>query len=963
MTERNDFSNAPWATRVATIPRLFVLASCLAAMRLIARILRMDFRKIQQLLPEGQTLILRSGKGWSSAVIGNAPADGNLAERPKPALKADRPVIIEDARTETLPRGLRLASEQAAGAGLTAQSPGVPNPEEAPSSRTARRHQFTQDDIHFLETVSNSLAAAIDRRRAEDDLRQSNRALRALSACDFAMVRASSEDQLLLDVCNILVDPGGYRMAWVAYAERDEAKTIRPVAVAGEEGGYLASAKITWADEVHGRGPTGTAIRTGKPCVVRNILQDENFAPWREDALRHDYASTVALPLIVDDQTLGALRIYSTRPDAFDEMEMRLLEELAGNLAYGIQALRASAERSNAAEELRRSEERFRQMTGNIREALWMVDPTGTRLLYANPAFEQVWGRPPRSTYASAFGWLEVIHPDDLHRVRASLGGNVPQKDFEAEFRAVWPDGSVHWIRDRFFPLRSAEGQIQRIVGISEDITERRLAAEALLESESRFRQFFTEMKMGCALFELSAGDGKLPGDARFVEVNPAFEKLTGVSRIGIVGKGLLEVFPQAEPSWMQRLARVAETGESFTVEGFSDFFRRHFVVTVLRLGQGQVAAVFADVTDRKRALEALEHAERKYRSIFENAMEGIFQIREDGVILTANPAMARLLGYESPEQFIREEYNFEKHLYIDPGHPSGFIPLLREQGTISEFETQMRRRDGTLIWVIGSAYPVRDATGKPLYYEGTLRDITAHKQVEESCRQLSAELLRAQDEERRRIARELHDSTGQSLAALAMNLSWLEQSAAAADAQVRTVVDESIDMVKNTLSEIRNFSYLLHPPMLDEYGLPSALQSYVDGFSQRSGIQVDLDLPRDVHRLSLAAETALFRIVQECLTNVHRHSGSPRATIRVRQDAGSLTLEVQDEGRGMGSVSRSYLGSGGKLGMGITSMRARIRELGGRLEIQSDSHGTTVRVTLPVEIEESLDEKKDSRR
>ncbi len=932
MPEAKVFRIPSWAKRAAAFSRLLTLVSCLRALRLIARIWQVNIHKTQQWLPEGQTLILRSGRGWSSALIGRNPARGSvsdLSERPAP--RRVPAVLVED---------------------LT----------EAPASSFARSREFAAENLHLLETVSDPLRAAIDRSRVEQDLQQSSRALRTLSACDAAMVRALSEPDLLQKICKILVDQAGYRMAWVAYAEKDVARTVRPVAVAGEESGYLDSARITWADEVHGRGPSGVAIRTGKPCVVRDILREENFAPWREDALRHEYASTIALPLLVDGQTLGALRLYSTRPDAFDDLEIRLLEELAGNLAYGIQALRAASARAKAAEELSQSEERFRQMTGNIREALWMVDPTGMHVLYANPAFEQVWGRPPLPTYPRPLGWLDAVHPDDRHRVRASLAGEVPQKEFEAEFRAVWPDGSVHWIRDRSFPIRDGQGQLRRIVGISEDITERRLADEALFESESRFRRLFTQMNRGCVLFELTSPDAPSPHDARFVEVNPAFEKLTGFSRMAVQGKGLLEVFPEAEPAWIARLAKVAETGESFTLEGYSDFFHRYFVLSVMRLGQGQVAVAFADVTERQRAHEALEHAERKYRSMFENAMEGIFQIRDDGVILTANPAMARLLGYQSPEQFLWEECNFEKHLFAESGRSIGFLTLLREQGAIPEFETQMRRRDGTLTWVMGSAYPVRDASGKLLYYEGTLRDITARRQAEEACRLLSAELLRTQDDERRRIARELHDSTGQSLAALAMNLSWIEQSSAAAEPPVRTVVNESIELVKSTLSEIRNFSYLLHPPMLDDYGLPSALQSYAEGFSERSGIQVDLDLPAEMHRLSLPAETALFRIVQECLTNVHRHSESPRATIRVRQDKASLTLEVADEGKGMAFVRRQGAG-GGKVGVGITGMRARIRELGGRLEIQSNSRGTSVRVTLPVTFEEALDEKKDSGR
>ena len=1051
------------------------------AIGLVSRTLSVEFCKVQELLPNGKTLVLRAGTGWSKELVGRATVSVEPDSQAGYVLRSDGPVIVEDLRSEIRFRGSPLLSGHDVISGLSVIIPGKERPFGVLGAHTTQYRSFTKDDVNFLQAVANVLAAAIDRKRAEEDLRRSNRALRTLSECNLTMVRATTEPELLQKVCNLLVEQGGYRMAWVGYAERDQAKTIRPAAVAGAEEGYLASTKITWADEEHGRGPTGTAIRTGRPYVVRNILNDENFAPWREDAARRGYASTVALPLMVNAQPLGALRVYAVAPDAFDEAEMTLLTELAADLAYGVQALRTRAERAQAAEALRKSqeslaeaqriahigswdldlvngrltwsdeinlifrltptltgttyrffldsvhpedrdavlkavggaisqrapynlehrillpdgeehvvhvrgkvfydaygrpvrmlgtvqditarkraeealrqsEERFRQMAENIREVLWMVDATGRKVLYVSPRCEDVWGRPAEALYGDGVGWLEAIHPEDRERLQSALGEGIPQKEFEAEYRVVWPEGSVHWVRDRSFPVLDQAGQIQRIVGITEDITERRLAEEALLESEERYRQLFNEMNVGCAILEAVCDERGSVSDAWFVDVNPTFENLTGWAKESVLGKRALEVFPEIPPRWVKRLGRVALTGDSMHFEGYSEVFKKHFDLTAFRPRRGRFAIVFADITERKQAEQALEQAERKYHSIFENAMEGIFQVREDGGLLTANPAMARLLGYESTEEFTREVRNIEQHLYIEPRHPSGFIPLLRQQGAISEFETQMRRKDGTVIWVIGSAYAVRDDRGKALYYEGTLRDITEHKKAEEALRQLSSQLLRAQDDERRRIARELHDSTGQYLAALAMNLSWMNQSSGASDAKVRSVVGESIDLVKRCLSEIRNFSYLLHPPVLDEYGLSAALRWYVQGFSKRSRIHVEMDVPRNLPRLTREAETALFRVVQECLTNVHRHSGSSRAKIRLHQVSGSLTLEVSDEGHGISSVSRGEGASAARVGVGIAGIKERLRELGGRLEIDSDCHGTIVRASMPLELEE----------
>lgn len=183
------------------------------------------------------------------------------------------------------------------------------------------------------------------RRRAAEALRRANRALRTLSTINQIIIQATSEAELLNAVCQTAVGIGGYRFAWVGFAEQDEQKTVRPVAQAGYEEGYLQTLNLTWADEERGRGPTGTAIRTGKPCITRNIHIDPAFAPWREEATRQGYASCISLPIANSEDLLGALSIYSEEQEAFDEDEVKLLTELADDLSYGITSLRTRAER------------------------------------------------------------------------------------------------------------------------------------------------------------------------------------------------------------------------------------------------------------------------------------------------------------------------------------------------------------------------------------------------------------------------------------------------------------------------------------------------------------------------------------------------------------------------------------------------------------------------------------------
>jgi signal transduction histidine kinase len=214
--------------------------------------------------------------------------------------------------------------------------------------------------------------------------------------------------------------------------------------------------------------------------------------------------------------------------------------------------------------------------------------------------------------------------------------------------------------------------------------------------------------------------------------------------------------------------------------------------------------------------------------------------------------------------------------------------------------------------------------------------------------RTLSARLLQLQDEERRRFARELHDSVGQSLAGLTLNLSAVRSDIERL-AKTANALTESEAIVQEMSKEVRTISYLLHPPMLDEAGLASALRWYVEGFTQRSKIQVEAEFPDDFGRLSQELETAVFRVVQECLTNIHRHSGSPTAKVSIARFNGLVRVEVSDRGKGIAPEKRHEMEVSGTLGVGLRGMRERILQLGGNIKIDSNSPGTIVRVQVPV--------------
>lgn len=486
-----------------------------------------------------------------------------------------------------------------------------------------------------------------------------------------------------------------------------------------------------------------------------------------------------------------------------------------------------------------------------------------------------------------------------------------------------------------------------------------------------------------------------------------------------------------------------------------------------------QVLVHTADISEKTRAEAAWREAERKYRDIFENATEGVFQTTPDGTFLTANPALANMLGFDSPEELINARTDISRQHYVDEKRREEFKRLLAEYGVVRGFEYQAYRKDNSRIWISDNVRAVRDSTGSVIYYEGTAvdvterrlaeealrqseeryrelfensrdaiyvhdlsgrytsvnraaeelsgysreeilgqsfekfiapedlpqvrehlcrklgsqgettyeigirtkdgrtipvevssrliyqndipigiqgtaRDVTERRRAQEALEQFSRRLISAQEEERQRIARELHDEIGQALTAVRLNLKALQSSCRTPESL--PYIEENINVVDEAVRLVSDLSFDLRPSLLDDLGLVAAVQWYVAQCGRRSGLKTDLrcdSLPLE-RRLPRSVETAAFRILQEALTNILRHAQATHVAVKLQLVDGRLILTVSDDGIGFEHALGQKMPAST---LGLRGMQERAVALNGRLDIESTiSGGTRIRASLPFE-------------
>lgn len=655
------------------------------------------------------------------------------------------------------------------------------------------------------------------------------------------------------------------------------------------------------------------------------------------------------LPFIIASGKIGEdVAVRAMKAGAHDYIMKDNMTRLNTAIERELREAEERRERRRAQEALRVSETRFRLMVEQAMLAISMFSTDGW-MLQINRAGEELWGTTLEEVTERAPGY-NMLEDEQLE-----AQGILPylRKGFGGEATAIPPtlydptqttgSGRPRWVQSFIYPVKNFSGEILEVVLMQEDITERREAEEALQKSESSLAAAQRLAHIGN--FDYSVGEDearwsdelyRIFGYApqRFVPTYKSFLKSVHPEDRTFVQRTVHEaLYARKQVEIEYRIVR--PDGETRIVH------TRYEVSFDEEDRPLWLSGTVQDITERREAEEERKRAEQNYRSIFENAVEGIFQSTVDGRFLTANPALARMLGYKSPEELLAVTSNIGDQLYVEPERRKEFNELIREHGAVLGFEIQMRRKDGRVMWASVGARAVRDGDDNLLGYEGTVEDITERKRAEVALREI-------REAERRRIARDLHDEAMQDLVFVIQSLQYAQLTSADRGSDERS--GQEVSALRRVVAGLRNAVYNLRLDSEDRSFLQS-LEALVE-LNRQMAPERKLDLivrdgfPEEVDG-NIGVE--LLRIFQEALVNIRRHSNASRARITLGREEDRIWAEIEDDGQGFKP--------GKEGGIGLTGMRERAHALGAELQIRSEpGKGTTLRFHTKLSNRQDLD-------
>jgi len=593
--------------------------------------------------------------------------------------------------------------------------------------------------------------------------------------------------------------------------------------------------------------------------------------------------------------------------------------------------------------DLRETEERFRRIAENASDLIALIDPQGRRV-YVNPAYDTLFGDHKAMVGTDSF---EDVHPEDRERVRKSFFDTVNDgKARRTEFRFLLPNGEERHIESQASAVLDAHGKVALVVRVSRDVTERRKTYEALRARDLQLQEAQAVANLGIwerdVRKDLSTWSDQLYrifGVTRD-QFTPSREEFLALvhpedrARVAMSWKSLLE----SGPSLLDNQFRIVRPdGAVRTV-----YTRLH----VDRDGSGRavrILGVCQDVTDRKLAEEEARATEERFRTMVENVRDyAIYMLDPRGYITSWNLGAERIKGYLADETIGKHYSLFFLPEHTERGDPGLQLEFAAIQGRY-ESEGWSVRKDGSRFWAHVIVTRLLDESGKLRGFSRITHDITERRRAEEDLhsyadrlRVTSRRLVEVQEAERRLLAGELHDRVGQNLTALGLNLSIVASGLPAEDyPELAARLEESTLLVQGTVDAMRNVMAELRPHALDDYGLPAALRTLAASFSRRTGIQVAFQGDAPATELPKPVDLAMFRIAQEALNNVAKHSNADHVEIAVKRVNGLATLSVRDNG--VGFDPRRIGASNNGAGWGLLIMRERAEAVGAGFSLHAE--------------------------
>ena len=623
----------------------------------------------------------------------------------------------------------------------------------------------------------------------------------------------------------------------------------------------------------------------------------------------------------------------------------------AGVITGAVEVTLETTASKKAEEELRESEQTLRMLTDNVADVVYTMD-LGFHTTYVSPSIERLVGFTPEERKKQPLH--EMVTPESTNAIlraleqelrREQAGDFDPTRTLTVEVEYYRKDGTTVWTENVVKGLRDENGKLVGMLGVARDISDRWRAEQLLRESERKHRTLVTSIND--VVYSLDA-------DGIVTYISPQVEAIGGIHPHEIVGRAFsdfvhVDDLPHIAESW-ERLRRGTMEPSVFRVYDSAGKVRHVRTSSHPHFEYGLFAGAtcsMVDITELVETEQALRESEEKYRTLFEQSVDAISLAAPDGRIMEANEAWFNLFGYTKEDLATINA----RDMYATPSERDHFLKRISATDVVTD-EVDMRRKDGAPLNIARSVKVRRGSGEEVVGYQTVFHDITQTRRADQALRdselrmrELAAYLEEAREKERTAIARDLHDQCGQGLTALRFDLETIMKGLRAADSQASVHLADSIKLIDRLAEEVRSLSAELRPGMLDDLGLCAAIEWHVGRFSERTAIPCELSLPEDDSAVSPVHATAVYRILQELLTNVARHSQATRVRIRLERSDGNLVLTVEDNGKG---IDKKCIES--KESLGLLGIRERVRPLGGGVVIGSTrGKGTTVVVQLPL--------------